>query len=245
MQLNQPIIEVNNVSLGYGSEEILSDIHLNVQQGDFAGIIGPNGSGKTTLLKVILGLAKADHGEVRLFGEELSKFKSWEKIGYVPQKATHFNNRLPITVKEVVSLGFTGKAKGVKLNDKIQEALRVVGMSDHENRLLKELSGGQQQRVFIAKALVSSPELLILDEPTTGVDASSQDQFYELLSNLNANGLTLIMVSHDLDIVVKEVNKLICINKTILYSGPPEEFIESDNIEKLQGKSRKVILHKH
>jgi zinc transport system ATP-binding protein len=240
------IIEVENINFSYNSEEILESVNLSVEKGDFLGIIGPNGSGKTTLLKIMLGLIEATSGEVKLFGTSIAKFKDWRKIGYVPQKATHFDDKLPVTVEEVISLGLVNqKLNKTQTDEAVTNALSVVGMTEQRKRLLKELSGGQQQRIFIAKALASSPELLILDEPTTGVDTASQDQFYSLLSRLNASGLTLIMVSHDMDIVVKEVNKLVCINKKILYAGPPEEFIDSDNIDKLQGESRRIILHKH
>ncbi len=249
------LVHFEHVHFAYNGEEVLSDISLDIDKGDFLGIIGPNGSGKTTLLRLLLGLLHPQQGRISLFNTAVQNFHNWTKIGYVPQKATQFESKIPVTVREVVGMGRVAKAglfKRLSLNDyhAIDSALEAVGLKNFDERLITELSGGQQQRVFIAKALANEPELLILDEPTVGVDIEVQDEFYQLLAELNKNSLnrnplTLIIVSHDIDVIVNEVNKVACLNKTLVYEGTPKDFIKEDYIEKLYGKTRKFILHAH
>ncbi len=245
------IIEVKNVSFGYADEIVIKNITLNVHRGDYLGVIGPNGGGKTTLLKIMLGLLKPAAGSVKLFGQEIRRFKDWAKIGYVPQKAVHFDVKFPATVAEVVAMGRYGK-RGLlgwlTKNDKekITQALRQVEMFDYRDRLIGDLSGGQQQRVFIARALATEPEVIFLDEPTVGVDVKTQEQFYTLLEKLNHSlDLTLVLVSHDIDVIAHEATELACINQSLVYHGSPKEFIKGDYINKLYGKDIKFILHDH
>jgi zinc transport system ATP-binding protein len=252
---NENVIGLENVSFTYNGESVLSDINLVVERGDFLGIIGPNGSGKTTLLRIFLGLLAPDTGTVRLFGTNIRDFKVWTKIGYVAQKVTQFETKIPVTVLELVSQGRTAKNGYFHRLDNrdfqaIETALSAVGLTEMKNKIITDLSGGQQQRAFIARSLASEPELLILDEPTVGVDVQIQDEFYQLLSSLHQSGLngkplTLIIVSHDIDVIVNEVNKLVCLNKKLVYHGTPKEFIKEDYLEKLYGKTRRFILHGH
>jgi zinc transport system ATP-binding protein len=199
-----------------------------VHRGEYLGIIGPNGGGKTTLLKLMLGLLKPQSGTVELFGQSVDKFNDWPRIGYVAQRATSADTKLPITVEEVVTLGRVARAglfRRLKAADRaaINQAMEKVGIADLRKRLITELSGGQQQRVYIAKALAADPEILILDEPTVGIDVKSQDEFYQLLKTLNqTERLTLVMVSHDIDVIVSEVSKIACINETLVYHGSPQ-----------------------
>jgi zinc transport system ATP-binding protein len=239
--MSEPVVELKNVSFAYGGEPTLVDLNLKVAAGEYVGVIGPNGGGKTTLMKLMLGLLTPDKGEVKLFGVPRNQFSHWHKIGYVPQRFGSSDFRLPITVEEVV--GF-GALKGGKST--VSESLAQVGLQNLAKRRLNELSGGQQQKVFIAKALASHPEVLILDEPTAGVDVKAQDDFYQLLAELNKDhGITIILVSHDIDVVVNEVSKLACINEALVYHGQPKDFIEKDYMTKLYGKTRKFILHGH
>jgi len=246
-----PLIQLTDVNFAYHGEAALTHISLEVDRGEYVGIIGPNGGGKTTLLRVLLGLTKPDDGQVSLFGQPVHQFKDWWKIGYVPQQATNVDARFPVTVEEIVSLGRVARVgmwHHFKKADRlaITRALERVDMAAHRKKLITELSGGQQQRVFIAKALASEPELLILDEPTVGIDVSSQESFYELLSQLNAKeGLTLVMVSHDIDVVVNEVTKIACINETLIYHGAPKDFLKGNHMEELYGKARRFIIHGH
>ncbi|HSW98448.1 MAG TPA: metal ABC transporter ATP-binding protein [Candidatus Saccharimonadales bacterium] len=238
----EPVIELQDVSFCYpGSEPALAGLNLRVMPGEYVGVIGPNGGGKTTLMKLLLGLLAPQTGTITLFGTPRDKFRGWHRIGYVPQRFGSGDFKLPVTVAEVV--GF-GAPRGDK--SRVAESLAQVGMEVYARRRLRELSGGQQQRVFIAKALASRPEILILDEPTAGVDVHAQDGFYQLLAALNkAHGLTIILVSHDIDVVVNEVSKLACINEALVYHGHPKDFIEKDYLTKLYGKTRKFILHGH
>lgn len=245
------LVTIHNVSFHYNGEPTIADINLDVARGEFLGILGPNGSGKTTLLKIILGLLKPNTGSVQLFGKDIHEFADWSKIGYVPQKAGSNVTSFPITVEEVVSMGRMNAGRWIDFstssdNTAITQALESVGMQNFRYRLLNELSGGQQQRVFIARALASHPELLILDEPTVGVDVDAQEKFYELLQKLNkTQRLTLILVSHDVDVIAHEVSKVVCINGRLVYHGTPKEVLKSDFMEKLYGKELRFVVHGH
>ncbi|HSX28224.1 MAG TPA: metal ABC transporter ATP-binding protein [Candidatus Saccharimonadales bacterium] len=249
--MNAPLIALSNVSFRYGHTPVLDQINLEIHKGEYVGVIGPNGGGKTTLLKLILGLLHPQEGTVELFGKPTHQFKEWPRIGYVSQHVTNLDTRLPITVAEVVALGRVGRIgllhfAGKKDRQAVEDALHKVDMWPLRHRLLSELSGGQQQRVFIAKALASEPEVLLLDEPTVGIDVPSQEAFYRLLAKLNTQEkLTLVMVSHDIDVVVNEVTRVACINETLIYHGAPKEFMEKEYMANLYGKGRKFILHNH
>lgn len=246
------LIEVKDLSFSYDNqEEILKGINLSLQKGDYLGIIGPNGGGKTTLIRLILGLLKPSKGSIKLFGQDITNFKDKSKIGYVPQKLVNLDTNFPATVEEVVAMGLYPKKPPFTLLDKsdrgkINIALERVDLVDLRNKLIGELSGGQQQRTFIARSLVSDPEIIFLDEPTVGVDIKAQENFYTLLEKLNREfDLTLVLVTHDIDVVVNESTQLACINQTLIYHGSPKEFIKGDYLEKLYGKNVKFIVHDH
>ncbi|MFH0863718.1 MAG: metal ABC transporter ATP-binding protein [Candidatus Gottesmanbacteria bacterium] len=240
MQMKDDIIvKISGVSFSYNDEPAISDINLEIKRGEFLGIIGPNGSGKTTLLKIIIGLLKPQKGEIQLFGQDINRFKYWSKIGYVPQRAGSNVTSFPISVEEVVGMGGASYKA-------VTDALTEVEMEKYRKRLLRELSGGQQQRVFIARALATKPELLILDEPTVGVDVDSQAKFYQLLRDLNQNlGLTLALVSHDIDVVAHEVSEVACINCKLVCHGKPKDILKSDYLENLYGKELRFVIHGH
>lgn len=235
------IIELDRVYFSYTEEEVIKDVSLEIHKGDYVGIIGPNGGGKSTLLKLMLGILKPNKGTIKLFGEDIKKFKSWTKIGYVPQRA-HIEINFPVTVEEVVAMGRYGK-RGLfhfpTIEDKkeVLLALQQVDMFEFKNRLIGDLSGGQQQRVFIARALAARPEVIFLDEPTVGVDIRTQKQFYAFLRKLNRDlDLTLVLSSHELDVVAHEATELVYINRTIVYYGNPEEFLKGAYFHELIGK---------
>lgn len=244
-----PVISVNGLTVRYGNQTVLSDITLSINRGDFLGVIGPNGGGKSTLIKTILGLVSSDAGAVKLFGVPVGNFREWHRVGYVKQRMTSQLPRFPITVGEVVAMAMPGSShifRNAASTDRVLSALEAVGMRKHAANRLDTLSGGQLQRVFIAKALIADPELLILDEPTVGVDAATQEQFYSLLRNLNtAMKLTLILVSHDIDVVANEVSRLACLNRTLTYCGIPKSFLTDNYLKTLYGKNVKFILHGH
>lgn len=245
------IIEAKGISFSYNSDLVLKDINLNINEGDYLGLIGPNGGGKTTLIKILVGLLQPAAGEVKLFGVPMRQFKDWWKIGYVAQKATNFDPLFPVTVREVVEMGRCGKrGLGTSLNKEdrklVEKAIGSVDLAEFGDRLIGDLSGGQQQRVFIARALASRPSVIFLDEPTVGIDLQTQEDFYSLLKKLNREmGLTLVLVSHDIDVIANEANSIACINQTLIYHGEPEEFVKGEYFEKLYGKNIRQILHGH
>ena len=245
------LVSVENVSFGYGFAPVLVDIDLTIERGDFLAIIGPNGSGKTTLIKIILGLLKPSQGRVCLMGRGISDFRDWRQVGYIPQKATHFDPLFPASVREVVAMALRPAAR-LPFAPKLQEdaaigrALETVGMTEFAHRRIGRLSGGQQQRVFIARALVHRPVLLVLDEPTTGVDTETQDRFYDLLDRLNQKeGLTIVLITHDIGIVDRHVTKVACLNQRLAFHGTHEAFCRSDTLKDLLAGGHHLISHHH
>lgn len=247
------IIEIKNLSFHYGMRNVLDNVTLCIPRGSFLGLVGPNGSGKSTLLKCILNLHTAQKGTIELFGTSITKFKHWDKIGFVSQKANSFNSGFPATVFEVVSMGLFAKV-GLfrfltkKHKEKVKQAIEMVGMSEYIHQNIGELSGGQQQRVFIARALVSDPELLILDEPTVGVDVKSVQNFYTMLQKLNReNQITLLLVTHDIGVMTDYVTDVACLNKTIHFHGDCYHFEKNqqETLSVLYGHDIQLLTHNH
>jgi len=247
--MKKSLIDIENLSFQYDYTQVLKNISFRVEEGDFLALLGPNGSGKSTLLKIILGLLKPMTGEIKLFGEPSATFKHREWIGYVSQKSNAFNSGFPATVQEVVKSGLTKKLglfkrPGRDAKEKVLEALKAVGMEAFMNRNIGELSGGQQQRVFIARALVSEPRLLILDEPTVGIDHENVQSFYDMLVKLNREqGITMILVTHDVDTVSNRISHVACLNQTIHFHGYKNEFdtISQDALDAWYGHSVRKI----
>ncbi|NDY41721.1 metal ABC transporter ATP-binding protein [Dissulfurirhabdus thermomarina] len=249
-ETGRPVIEVEGVHHAFGSHLVLEDVSLRVDEGDFLAVIGPNGSGKSTLVKIILGLLRPRSGTVRLFGTPLAAFHDWHRVGYVPQKATHVDPLFPITASEVVGLGRLARARfprwlGPADREAVRSALAAVGMSGHAATRIGELSGGQQQKVFIARALVNRPDILFLDEPTTGIDAESQGQFYDMLDRFNRRGLTIVLVTHDIGVVNKHVTKVACLNQRLVFHGSHAEFCSSPRAQALIPGDDHLVCHRH
>ncbi|MFH2021059.1 MAG: metal ABC transporter ATP-binding protein [archaeon] len=215
------LVEFKNVSFSYGAQPVLHNVNFSISKKDFFGIIGPNGGGKTTLIKLVLGFLKPNTGHIKLFGKQAGDAKELHRIGYVSQAATNFDHSFPATAFEVASMGRFAKVGVMKQLAKqdysaIEKALADVDMLKLRNKKIGGLSGGQQQRVFIARALAAEPEILILDEPLTGVDMESQHKFYDLLKDLNKEkGLTIILVSHDVGMITKSLTKIACVNVNV------------------------------
>lgn len=248
-EFGEPVVELRNVWFAYDREPVLKDITLSVPRGSFLGIVGPNGSGKTTLVKLLVGLARPQQGQVLLFGKDQGQFKDWAKIGYVPQKTPSLST-FPATVREIVATGRTplrGLFRFHNRSDRrhVEEAIALVGLTKVADRPVSQLSGGQQQRVLMARALASQPLLLILDEPTVGVDTNTQQQFYSLLRRLRQDlGLTTIMISHDIGVVTSEVTHVACLNQRIYFHGPVTEF-DPQSLSRVYGHPVTVLSHDH
>lgn len=231
-----PIISVKNLTASYGLNPALQNVSFEVVAGDYIALTGPNGAGKTTLAKALLGLIPIRGGIIEIFDTNLAEFRQWQKIGYLPQKGSAFNPLVPATAREIVRLGKSSEKKFPKRfskdDDKIvAQILGSLNIGELADALFFELSGGQQQRVLLARALVSNPQLLILDEPTTALDPQSRDNFFNLLKNLNHdNRVTIIYITHDLPSIGSLANKTLYIDKEIKYFGKFADFKESDII---------------
>lgn len=239
----QEVIKLENVTYRYNSDLVLENISFKADQGDLLGIIGPNGAGKTTLFSLILGLLEGYQGKITVFGEDIrNNRKILKKIGYIPQKNI-IDQGFPATVEEIVSLGVFER----KTKDKIISAINTVGLLEQKHKRIGELSGGQQQRILIAKALVNEPQLLILDEPTTGIDLETQNKFYALLKKLNSeNKITIILASHDLDAINKSANKIACVNRKMSFHGDAREFFGNEQLLKSYSESSmQAHMHLH
>ncbi len=216
--MSAPVIEINDLTYAYNGTTVLQQINLTVEQGDFMAMTGPNGGGKTTLIKLMLGLLKPDQGSLRILGcppEQAS-----HHIGYVPQN-THVNPNFPISALDVVLMGQLQPGgrrmrHSRKDRDVAHAALVRMGMGSDCSRRIGQLSGGQRQRVFIARALVSQPQILLLDEPTAHLDTKGQNDLYALLAGLNRD-TTIIVVSHDLLVLSSHVKSVACVNRQLHY----------------------------
>ena len=243
-----PLLEVDRVSVRYGDTLVLDKVSLAVSRGEFLGIIGPNGSGKTTLLRVMLGLLRPTSGSVALFGQPMASFRDWRRLGYMPQR-TSFDGALPVTAAEAVATGLVsglGLRRRARLDEqrKVIESLALVGMEKHARARMGTLSTGQQQRVLIARALVSDPELLLLDEPTASIDVEAQSSFYTLLRSFNRErGVTLVIVSHDIGVVAQEVSRVACLNRHLLFCGHPADVLTQEALNTLYGSSVRLVPH--
>jgi len=246
-----PVFSLRSVSLERDGVEVLQNVDLAAKRGEALGIIGPNGGGKTSLLRVMLGLERPTSGEVRLFGQPIGSFREWWRVAFVAQHATHFDPAFPASVREVVLLGrvphrglfhwFTNEDR-----EAAAWAIEHCGLEGYEERRVGRLSGGEKQRVFIAKALAAKPDLLVMDEPTTGVDRESQRRFYDLLRDMNEeHGITIVLVSHDLGVVSAHLHRVVCLNRTLFYDGDPRAVDIDEILARLYGGEPRALAHAH
>lgn len=249
--MTEPVVSMKNISYAYEQTNVLHHVNFEIPRGAFMGLLGPNGGGKTTLIKLILGLLKPDTGSIRLLDQPIEKFKEWDKFGFVSQKANSFNKGFPATVFEVVSMGLTAKVGYFKFfqkehKEKIHQAIDQVGMLDYAYENVGNLSGGQQQRVFIARSLVNEPELLILDEPTVGVDNENVRRFYDLLHQINEErNITLLLVTHDTSTMTEHATDIVCLNKTLHFHGNPDEYtsLSEKDLSGFYGHPVNIVTH--
>lgn len=251
--MSDTVIRLEHISHAYDEKLVLDDVHLEIKRGTFMGLVGPNGGGKTTLIRIILGLIQPSQGNIYLLDKPINQFDDWNRIGFVSQKANTFNKGFPATVFEVVAMGLTAKVGYFKFmnkkhKQKVLDTIELVGMSDYAYKNIGALSGGQQQRIFIARALVSDPSLLILDEPTVGIDYRNVERFYELLHELNTKQqLTLLLVTHDTGVMTEYATNVVCLNKHLHFHGKSEEYsdLSAEALSEIYGHPVQVIVHDH
>lgn len=239
-------IELKDAVGGYDRKQVFRPVTLSIPKGEFVGIVGPTGSGKTTLLKTILGLLPPVSGEVKVGGIPVYGTRHVQ-IGYVPQVETVDWN-FPVTVEEVVLMGRWNRRKflpwpGRDDREAAATLLERLGLKDFRNRHIRALSGGQQQRVFLARALISNPSLLILDEPTAGVDIKTQHNVLHLLGELNSEGMTIILTTHDLNAVAAHLPWVICFNKGLVAQGRPDTVFTKSVLMKTYQAEMNIIRH--
>lgn len=226
------ILEVRELCVNYGHQEVLKNISFEINEGDYIGLVGANGSGKTTLVKALLGLVEAATGEVVTYSANGVK----GTIGYLPQVAVTGNTLFPAEVHEVIAVGLIGsksfpKKIGKEDDRKIDDILKRLDIYNLKHKKIGDLSGGQQQRVLLARAMVNSPRLLILDEPTSALDPKVRSDFFKLIRDININeGTSILLVSHDISSIRKCAGKIMLLDREIEYFGPAGEFPEYDHI---------------
>ncbi|MCW4017224.1 MAG: metal ABC transporter ATP-binding protein [Candidatus Bathyarchaeota archaeon] len=251
LQTPVPILEAKDVEVARNGELVLQGASFSINKGDYVGIVGPNGGGKTTLILALLNFLPKTKGSIRLFGTDIDKFSSWEKVAYISQQATGFDKQFPLTVKELVSLGCIRKGnigRRFKPEDwtAVDESIRFMGLTDVADRRIGQLSGGQKQRVFVAKALARNPEIIFLDEPIVGVDSTTQEKFFKKLSDLNTKKkTTILLVTHDLTSVFCRMSKVMCVNKKVEVAQITDVLDPNSLLKRAYGDHFHFVFHKH
>jgi len=234
------VVVFQDVSFSY-EQPVIENLSFEISRGEFIAVLGPNGSGKTTMLRLILGLLRPEKGRIEVFGydsRERSKFIDY--VGYLPQREEIFED-IPLSVSQVIKIPLLSKGKKVG-DEKVREILSLVEMEDKFDVRFSELSGGQQQRVLLARALVNDPELILLDEPFNGVDIPSQKKIMEALDSLSSEGKTIIVVVHNINPVLHEVDRVILLNRKIVALGTPNKVFTEENIIKAYGSSIPLVI---
>lgn len=251
-----PVFEIKNVTYEYKDKmeatPALQNISFSINEGEFLAIVGPNGSGKSTLLKLILGVYKLQQGQILINGKNRKSFNAWQDIGYVSQKAAAHAKGFPATVKEVVLSGLT-KEKGLfkrfnrKDNEQLDKTLELLDISHIKYQNVSNLSGGQAQRVFIARALINNPSILVLDEPTEGIDSKHVKDFYNVLFKLKEKDVTILLVTHDIGVVVDNADRVACLNEHLHFHGTNTEFqnLGEAELSKIYGFPLQLVSHNH
>jgi len=242
----EPIVELGRVSFGYGSKPVLENIDLHLHHGQFAALVGPSGAGKTTLLRLILGTLQPNHGTVSIAGRSLNGGPA-PQVAYVPQLETVDWN-FPVTVEQVVLMGRVRNRSLLPWPSRderrrVLEVLEQLDIAQLAKNHIRDLSGGQQQRVFLARALIAEPDLLVLDEPTTGVDMRVAETILHLLGDLNRRGITILLTTHDLNAAAAHVPWIICLNRQIIAQGSPEYVFTTETLNQTYQGDMLVLRH--
>ena len=248
--MTTPVFELKDIDYYFDNKQVLENINIKINRGEFIAIVGPNGAGKSTLLKIILGLLPIQKGQIYVDGKDYNGKQSLLKISYVSQKAQAFKAGFPASVKEVVISGLTKRKRlfqwfNKKDERKVEIVLKRLNIKHLIDKNIAELSGGQQQRVLIARALISEPS--VLDEPTSGIDAKHVSELYETLERLKNEGVTIILVTHDIGVVADTATEVACLNKHLHFHGTTEAFKSLDDIEisKIYGHPIQFVDHQH
>jgi zinc transport system ATP-binding protein len=242
--LSSEVVKFDRVWISYEpGVYVVEDASFTVLMGEFVTLVGPNGGGKTTILKAMIGLIKPDKGIIKLFGKDVKTFKEWKWIGYVPQHVEQRYASFPLSVEEFIHLKFPNQKI---LREDIEKMLEFVGLKDVKDKRISELSGGQLQRLYIARELLGSPKLLILDEPTSSIDPTFKTDLYDILREINEkNGTTIIMSTHDIAVISTYVKKIVCVNKRIFHFDSIEELMEGGGLCELYGRHVHGLRHIH
>lgn len=241
-QEQEPVVELEHVMFSYGSQPVIEDASFTIYPGDFVSMIGPNGAGKTTLARIILGLLSPTRGRISLCGG--TSRQQCTRVGYVPQHG-NFDPEFPITAGEVVLMGRVPRGLGFYSRQDRRDAAQTlgqVGLPGFEKRPFSDLSGGQRQRVLIARALVSNPELLILDEPTANIDSAAGQRLRDILARLKG-AMTVMLITHDLGFVSELVDKVLCVNVRVRIH--PTQEVTPELIGELFGTDARMVDHSH
>lgn len=246
------IVKVDQLSVKYQQAVVLDRISFELPAGEYLGIVGPNGSGKSTLVKAMLGLIEKSAGAIKLFDTELENFTHWQRIGYLPQSTTIPTHRFPAKVAEIVATGLISRKRFPRRITRadmhtVVDTLDLLGIVALKDKFIGRLSGGQRQRVLLARALVSRPELIILDEPILALDPIARRQFYEITTRLHReHGTTIILISHDSTTIGEFATRLLYLDRKVIYYGTFEEFCRSDTMSRYFGEQHQhMICHQH
>ena len=247
MRQGEPLIRLRDVRCSYGGAAVLDDVSLTLRTGAFVGLVGPSGAGKTTLLRALLGAVPRVEGDVLVLGQSVGR-RPPAGVGYVPQVET-VDWSFPVTVAEVVRMGLAMRSgwlpwPSAAERRQVDELLERLGLGGLGKRHIRDLSGGQQQRVFLARALIGKPGLLLLDEPTSGVDIKTRDDVLHLLLELNREGIGIVMTTHELNGVAAHLPEVVAVNRTIVAHGSPAEVFTPATLRTLYG-AELTVIHQH
>jgi zinc/manganese transport system ATP-binding protein len=240
-----PAVEVAGAFAGYGGSIALRDLSCTIQPGELVGIVGPSGSGKTTLLRLLTGRVTRYAGSVRVFGQPVGPRQPPPRVGYVPQLGGH-DRDFPLTVEQAVLLGLTAQSRGTPWftsaeRGRARTLLERLGLGGLARKPISALSGGQQQRMLIARAIIRDSGLLLLDEPTSGIDLATRRDMLRLLAELNAGGLTIVLTTHDLNWVAAQLPRVICVHGTVTADGPPAGVLTPEVLRTTFGADARVV----
>jgi zinc transport system ATP-binding protein len=248
--MKNPIISIRDLSVEFNNIKVLDNINLDIYQEDFIGIAGPNGAGKSTLIKTLLNLNNYT-GEIKLWDTPLNKFKNWNYIGYLPQSLNQYSHQFPATVEEIVSLGLISSLTWPRILDtksikKVNDILNELEINNLAKTSIHDLSGGQRQRVWLAKALVSQPKVLILDEPTNALDPEIRKVFYQQITTLYKKGVAIILITHDTSDIGNYAKKLLLLDNKVIFWGEFGDICNSKEMSNYFGEEAKhIICHQH